>query len=256
MPLKNEMTMRRYPVLLLLSMLSMTARSVQADTPSLTLNSGPARVSLIELYTSEGCSSCPAADKWLGRLEHDAGFWREFVPLAFHVDYWNYLGWKDSFADAKYSGRQRTYKRQGGIDAVYTPGFVIDGQEWRGFFQRSTRPAKSEERPGNLQLSMAAGEVTISFNGLAAASASTAHLVLLGNNLQSSIRGGENRGKELRHHFVVLDYQSIGAETGPQASKWRFKVHPTGSVVAIAAWVSYADQQTPVQVVGGWLGAS
>lgn len=251
--------MRHYSVQTLLSLLVFTAYNLQADTSSLIFNSGPERVSLIELYTSEGCSSCPAADQWLGQLAQDPGLWRDFVPVAFHVDYWNYLGWEDRFADAKFSHRQRTYQQQGGIDAVYTPGFVIDGEEWRGFFHRSTRPDKPVGRPGNLQLSMVEGEVTVSFSGIDATSAGTAHLVLLGHDIQHSIRGGENRGKELTHHFVVLDHQSTKTHSDLVSSaenrQWQFNVSSTQSVVAIAAWVSSSDEQAPVQAVGGWLGA-
>src|SRR5687768_10063986 len=71
--------------------------------------SGPNRTALLELYTSEGCSSCPPAEAWLSRVKSDARLWKEFVPVAFHVDYWDYLGWRDPFGMANYSERQRAY---------------------------------------------------------------------------------------------------------------------------------------------------
>ncbi|HEX4349582.1 MAG TPA: DUF1223 domain-containing protein, partial [Verrucomicrobiae bacterium] len=67
------------------------------------------QVSLVELYTSEGCSSCPPAEYWLNQLKHSPGLWKNFVPVAFHVDYWNSLGWKDHWSAPEFSERQRDY---------------------------------------------------------------------------------------------------------------------------------------------------
>src|SRR5687767_761241 len=76
--------------------------------------SGAATVPLLELFTSEGCSSCPPADKWLSDIDTD-----KVTPLAFHVDYWNYIGWKDKFSKAEYSNRQRKTAAFGGVGFVY-----------------------------------------------------------------------------------------------------------------------------------------
>ncbi|MGB0866623.1 MAG: DUF1223 domain-containing protein, partial [Granulosicoccaceae bacterium] len=101
------------------------------------------QVQLIELYTSEGCSSCPPADKHLSRLMSDEGLWRERIPLAFHVDYWDYIGWEDPFAQRQFSNRQRTHQITGAVRSIYTPGWVVDGKEWRGFFARRGLPGES-----------------------------------------------------------------------------------------------------------------
>ena len=69
-------------------------------------SSGPAQVALVELYTSEGCSSCPPAERWLGELRTAPGLWRDFVPVAWHVDYWNRLGWPDRFSTKEFTARQ------------------------------------------------------------------------------------------------------------------------------------------------------
>jgi hypothetical protein len=74
-----------------------------------TFQSGPARVGLLELYTSEGCSSCPPAESWLSGLAGNDALWKDVVPVAFHVDYWDYLGWRDVFASSAFSERQRDY---------------------------------------------------------------------------------------------------------------------------------------------------
>jgi len=91
---------------------------------------------LIELYTSEGCSSCPPAESWLQQFKDNPLLWKEFIPMAFHVDYWDDLGWKDPFSQKQWTERQQRYQKQGNISQVYTPGFIISGQEWRGFFRR------------------------------------------------------------------------------------------------------------------------
>ena len=93
--------------------------------------SGPARVALIELYTSEGCSSCPPADKWLGELRDDPGLWRDFVPVEFHVNYWDNLGWKDRLSAPEFTAREYAYASDWGSSNVYTPCFVRNGAEWR-----------------------------------------------------------------------------------------------------------------------------
>src|SRR5258706_11293884 len=98
-----------------------------------TVKSGPTTAALVELYTSEGCSSCPPADRWLTTMGH-ATTDRAFVPIAFHVAYWDYLGWKDAFADMRFTERQRQFARAAGANSVYTPQVVLGGRdfpEWR-----------------------------------------------------------------------------------------------------------------------------
>src|ERR1700676_1589940 len=96
----------------------------------ISFESKPARTHLLELFTSEGCSSCPPAEAWLGKLKSDDRLWKDFVPIAFHVDYWDGLGWKDRFAQPEWTRRQNSYAVRWGGSSVYTPGFVLDGREW------------------------------------------------------------------------------------------------------------------------------
>src|SRR4051812_18096726 len=99
--------------------------------------SGPAQVALVELYTSEGCSSCPAAEKWLAELRGDAGLWTRFVPVAFHVNYWDHLGWRDVLATKQFTQRQYSYAETWSSGSVYTPCVVRNGAEldWRNGFR-------------------------------------------------------------------------------------------------------------------------
>lgn len=139
--------MRRGSLILVVLMFCGAARA--AD---FTFSSGVRRVSLVELYTSEGCSSCPRADAWLGALKDKPGLWKRFVPVAFDVDYWDGLGWPDRFAKPVWTERQRNYARHWRSRSVYTPGFAVDGKEWRGFFRGETLPDQPDELPGNLTL--------------------------------------------------------------------------------------------------------
>src|SRR3977135_745950 len=90
------------------------------------LESGPGKVQLLELFTSEGCSSCPPAEAWFTQLKSDNGLWREFVPVAFHVDYWDHLGWRDRFATKEWTSRKKTNAARGragrGYNSVFAAG--------------------------------------------------------------------------------------------------------------------------------------
>jgi hypothetical protein len=129
--------------------------------------SGAKQVSIIELYTSEGRFGCPPADRWLSALKQQDDVFSAFIPLAFHVDYWNYLGWQDTFSDTSYSERQSTYQRLGHSASAYTPELVIDGKDWRGFFNPASRhlpPDPSTQVPGNLVLKAEADRHVVTFN--------------------------------------------------------------------------------------------
>ncbi len=209
------------------------------------------RPTLIELYTSEGCSSCPAADRWLSSLKAKPGLWSDFIPLAFHVDYWNYLGWRDEFASAANSSRQRRHRDERHIGSVYTPGFVINGREWRGFFNPLTRNNALPLDPGTggrLKLSAKANVVTLSYSSGAPATLLVANVVYLSTDQTTRVTRGENRGKSLHHDFVVLAHLS---STGQ--NHWQFKLARPETSTAIAAWLSKPDDLTPIQAVGGWL---
>ncbi len=230
-----------------------------ADTGALTLSSGSARVALLELYTSEGCSSCPPADRWLSSLEQHPELFISFVPVAFHVDYWNYIGWRDRFSAREYSDRQRRYIDEGAARAVYTPGFFRAGEEWLGW--RKPRPVVSGTHGE-------AGELTVRIEGdeLAARFAATGeslaelelHVALLGMNLETEVRAGENRGRKLAHDFVVLSHSVFPLKK--TASAWaglgalsRDRLETRD--IAIAVWVAARGSQVPIQATGGFLGS-
>ena len=213
--------------------------------------SGPARVSLIELYSSEGCSSCPPAERWLGELRSDPGLWKTFVPVAFHVDYWNKLGWPDRFSTREFTARQSALAAAWGGDAVYTPCFVRDGAEWhaRGPVEASGGAA------GVLTATYDGATVRAEFTPTAGTKAADSrgyevHAAILGAGIVSKVTAGENSGETLRHEFIAL---ALGG--APLGRDLPLVVPQVAGVPrhALAVWVTRRGELAPVQAAGGWL---
>ena len=211
-----------------------------------TFESGPQKTHLIELFTSQGCSSCPPAEAWLSKLKSEPGLWKDFVPIAFHVDYWDRLGWRDPFASKEWTARQYQYSENWKAESVYTPGFVLDGREW---MERSV-PKLSGDKPGTLKLSIANGKVVTEFVSADGATKDVdLHVATLGFDLTTKVSAGENSGRSLKQDFVVLSLMNGKMSGGKAALEFK----PDPSAKAIAAWITPPNQLEPVQVVGGWL---
>ena len=173
--------------------------------------SGAQTVPLLELYTSEGCSSCPPADKWMSGIKTD-----KVTPLAFHVDYWDYIGWKDKFSKAEYSDRQRKAAAYGGAGFVYTPQFVMSGRDFKGWdnSRLNEKIESSQKLASRANLSLAA----VQENGkmILKTSAQTTNpteaknvdvfVAIYENKLVSQVKAGENSGRELKHDYVVREF--------------------------------------------------
>ncbi|MGL6312313.1 DUF1223 domain-containing protein [Vibrio sp. WXL103] len=201
---------------------------------------------LVELFTSEGCSSCPPADQFLSQFQSQPRLWHEVIPMAFHVDYWDRLGWKDEYANPAYSQRQRLYYSYGALSSVYTPGFVVDGQEWRGFFYRQNLPERVVEDAGALTLVRQEDGFSVRFEQ---PGRYTAHLVLLAMDESTKVKAGENRGRYLEHDFVVLEKLQT---TGEQ--QWHFdNTSVDARADAVAVWLTQGVDGQPVQTVAGLL---
>lgn len=115
------------------------------------------QTTLLELYTSESCSSCPPAEAWLSKLKNEPGLWNKFVPVAFHVDYWNNLGWRDRLSDPQFTQRQQSYARLWSADGVYTPEFVLNGKEWHNWVGLRSAPGAGGVKAGVLSASSVDG---------------------------------------------------------------------------------------------------
>ena len=221
------------------------------------------QATLIELFTSEGCSSCPPADRWLGSLKKDPRLWQQIIPIAFHVDYWNSLGWTDRYSNADYSDRQRQYASKGYAKTVYTPGFFKNGREWRAWFRsrdlgntEGRRVGPLQVRVENEQLRAIFEPVNLSFNAL------QLNVALLGMDIQNKIEDGENEGKTLEHNFVVLAIHHFESELHQGQLRWKVdyapeqilakKINNSGNR-ALAVWITRPNDPTPIQSVGGLL---
>jgi len=209
------------------------------------LASGPGRVHLLELFTSEGCSSCPPAERWLGTLRERPGLWSDFVPLAYHVSYWDHLGWKDRWASREYTERQYGYAAAWKTNSVYTPCLVTDGAETR---------VRALPSPGGIaprlevELNGSNGSVTWGLE-----QDCEVHVALLGGGIVSAVKAGENRGETLRHEFVVLALSRFPIANG--RAQITVPVVDTTGVTrqALAVWLTRPGSAEVLQAVGGWL---
>lgn len=214
--------------------------------------SDAAQTSLMELYTSEGCSSCPPAERWLSNLKKDPGLWRDFVPVSFHVDYWDGLGWQDRFGKKEFTDRQYEYVKDWGATSVYTPGFVLNGKEWTAW--RSSLPLRPNTTPGVLRATETSpGVFAISFSPSdGRAEKWTFHVAVLGFDLSSKVHAGENSGRNLTHDFVALSLEQRAAAANEANFKVQRPQGPGISRLALAIWVTRAGNEIPVQALGGW----
>ena len=192
--------------------LLMTAAARASDCRAV---SAPRQVQLVELYTSEGCSSCPPADRWLMTLKGR----QDVLAAAFHVAYWDHLGWRDRFASAAFTARQSQQQRTSGARYVYTPQVLVNGRDWRrwpGLPAAPTLPPVTHirlEREGDAKVA-----VQVAATGSAPPTLA-AWWVLLEDGHESRVKAGENDGATLKHDHVVRSYAQRAAWTagdGPQ----------------------------------------
>lgn len=194
--------------------ITLLSASIPAAAAVCTAQSPAHRIPLLELYTSEGCDSCPPADRWFSSLLRRGLAPQQVVALAFHVDYWNYLGWTDPYSSALHSERQRDAARRNRARLVYTPQFLLDGADYRRSGQnddlagrlaaihhdRAAAKINIEAAPAGDNLKVNASIVPA---GTPARGAVLAYVAVYENNRVGDIAGGENRGKRLRHDAVV-----------------------------------------------------
>ena len=200
-----------------------TEERSSVDMPDAPAATGKKQPVLVELFTSEGCSSCPPADRVLSVLQND-----QLVPnadvitLGFHVDYWDNGGWKDRFSSPDYTKRQQAYVRRLLLNSAYTPQMVVDGTSE---FVGSNRPkandviAKSAaQSKGLVDLKIDSAKLLASISGLSAHADATVYLAVTENGLTTSVGGGENAGEKLVHSSVVRDLIPIGTVNGSENS--------------------------------------
>jgi len=169
---------------------------------------------IVELFTSEGCSSCPFADNLLAKLAKTGGD-IEVIPLGEHVDYWNHLGWQDRFSSPLFSARQQDYGRIFRIESVYTPQMVVNGQvEFSGSdperAEREIRKAAQGPR-ATVQMSVSGETLRLKVEKVPPPTRSAdIFLAVTETDLESNVVNGENSGRQLRHAGVVRSLTTLG----------------------------------------------
>lgn len=206
------------------------------------VSSGPVTPHLVELYTSEGCSSCPPAEQWLNGLADDA----DVIPLEFHVDYWDDLGWRDRFSDHRFTVRQQTLAAHARSSVVYTPEVLLDGREWRQW-SHTPLPQAADARVA-LRLDVVAGPQPQALLAVVAPPPDPPRLqgyyALVEGDLVSVVRSGENSGRTLRHAFVVRAF----AGPLPLGERAKLESPPDADAAnsSLVAFVVEADHGTVV----------
>lgn len=170
---------------------------------------------LVELFTSEGCSSCPPADKALAFLQREQPAPQaEIITLAFHVDYWDSSGWKDEFSSAMFSQRQEQYAKPFKIGSIYTPQMVVDGQqEFVGNNSGKAVSAVMEAaklKKAKVELVWNENLLKINISEISKVENATVYIAIAEDNLSSNVKRGENSGRVLEHASVVRELKTIG----------------------------------------------
>ncbi len=248
--------MNKLPLILAVSSTSLVLQSAPAPVK---LQSTTRQTSLLELYSSEGCSSCPPADEWFSGLKSSKGLWHDFVPVSWHVDYWNYLGWRDPWSSEDFSERQRTCAAAWHSDSIYTPCLVLNGREWRPWFRSNNGPSASGKDAGTLTVDSIDQKLWhVKFSPVPATPQHfQIHAALLANGLSSDVTAGENKGRHLNHDFIVLS--SADAYLPGHTNEFHGDIvldttlSATNTQNAIAFWITRINELEPVQAVGGWL---
>lgn len=221
-----------------------------------TIVSPVTRVNLMELYTSEGCDDCPPAEAWLSGFTDDRRLWTQLVPVAFHVDYWDEQGWKDPFDSRLYTERQQAISARAGTRTIYTPEFVLNGSEWRNFFNHTPLMLPEPLKPGILSLTADGLHLLVHFApSTVSQDRLEAHVVLLAFGVEVHVGAGENSGATLNHDFLVLSYSHGPLTQGKNGYDTEMTLGAStvkARRYALAGWVSRVGDPEPLQATGGW----
>ncbi len=248
---RRHLNMNHLPNVLLFLLALSCCCAEASSTVSVTSNGYPR---LVELYTSQGCNSCPPAEEWIGKFVDHPHLWTAIVPVVFHVDYWDRLGWRDPFAKKAFTARQLRYRDVLGLRNYYTPGFFVNGQEWRGYYQRRPLPP-AKTSATRLHAQWDQGEVKLSVRGHH--SDQIVHVALLGFDLSTHVKRGENAGRQLRQNFVTLSLKEARlpmGQTAPALLKFsRSDLARPAPKYGFAAWTTPHHIPIPTRAIGGWI---
>ena len=195
--------------------------TAHAQSPSCKARSADLRTPVIEIYTSEGCSSCPPADAWASGLK-DSVRRGELVVQAFHVNYWDYIGWADRFAAKEHTTRQAWINGQNRLRGVYTPQVLLSGVDYRRWPRATPAQLRVDAAPQGLspvRIEIEQGprkEIVARITPENRHARWSAYWTLTEDGHTSKVTAGENKGEQLAHDFVVRHYQDLGTHTDAQ----------------------------------------
>jgi len=239
------------------SVVADTAQGQVGSMAEMRFASGPEQTIMIELFTSQGCSSCPPSEEYVNSYINHPDLWKKYVPVVFHVDYWDYIGWKDRFAKPEHGRRHRYYADLGHVRQVYTPAMLVNGESWRrSIFSRN--PDVKSKDVGVLDVAIRNNHVSARFEpaGLTLSNLDF-NLAILGVGLSSKILSGEREGSNTQHEFVVLEHKTVRGNRNewkmelPDINKLSKGTDDKARRYAIAAWVSLPGEPAPIQATGG-----
>jgi len=206
------------------------ARRAPAPTPL--RPSGPI---VVELFTSEGCSSCPPADALLQKFDRQPYPGVQLIVLSEHVDYWNHIGWRDPYSDAAFSERQSAYGKRLGLESVYTPEMVVDGT--REFLGSSSADAEAalDKAAAAVKVSLKISDVRVEGDSLKAhvetallpssVYAADVILAIALDHTESQVKAGENSGRHLTHVSVARAFSTVGSIASGDAFSKDVQIH-------------------------------
>src|SRR4051812_34660493 len=229
------------------------------------VKSGDFTAALVELYTSEGCDSCPPADRWLSGLGkvYPPG---RVVPLSLHVDYWDYIGWKDPYAKHEFSNRQRKLTQLQKLAFVYTPQVMLQGKDFRAWgsaaFEDAVSRVNAQKAKATMELKVTS--LTNARIGVEATAElldpglldrghkgeAALYLAAYENKLSSVVTGGENGGRTLAHDYVVLEWQGpLEFASGPRLAARRDLPLLPKAVPANSGVVAFVQNRRTAEVL-------
>ena len=207
---------------------------------------------VLELFTSEGCSSCPSADEALREVAGRDGV----LAVGFHVTYWNRLGWKDAFSVPAFDDRQYKYAEKFKASGVYTPQLVVDGEDEfvgskKSQLDKAIQKSLSQTPTAGVELSTVKKDNSIVADYQLAGDLANKelHLALVERNVVSKVSRGENSGRTLRHDNVVRDFQTVDIQSGA-SGKYTFSLLPAYNL-ANCLVIAYLQDKTTSKIVGG-----
>ena len=209
---------------------------------------------VIELFTSEGCSSCPPADKLLAKYNRDSVYeGMNLFTLAFHVDYWNYLGWRDSFSTAQYSDRQKMYVDALGLNGAYTPQMIVNGiRQFTGSDESALQEALSAAtKKGSLaaftglKVTRSGQQLKVQYSLQGGINDCEIHFALVSLFVTTAVKRGENQGRKLEHTNVVRQFITAKANTSGETAFENIAALPMDNIAVIA----YVQQSQGQRVV-------